>query len=67
LNFTWGAEKITDYALLKDTKLMTRSRSPFTLSLPPEAEGKFFSGACRWQNERGELGPWGDIQQISVS
>jgi hypothetical protein len=65
LNFTWGAEKSTDYALLKDTKLMTHS--PFVLALPPEAEGKFLSCAARWQNERGELGPWGEIQHISVS
>jgi hypothetical protein len=65
LNFTWGAEKVTDYAALTQTKLMTHS--PFALTLPPEAEGKFFSCATRWQNERGDLGPWGEIQHTAVS
>jgi hypothetical protein len=65
LNYTWGPEKITDYALLKDTKLMTHS--PWTLTLPPEAEGHFLSCVARWQSERGKLGPWGEIQHIAVS
>jgi hypothetical protein len=33
----------------------------FVLSLPPEAEGKFFSAAVRWQNETGILGAWSSI------
>ncbi|MDR2516279.1 MAG: hypothetical protein LBC88_02725 [Spirochaetaceae bacterium] len=65
INFTFGPEKITDYAALKETRLMTRT--PYILDLPPEAEGKFFSGVCRWQSERGELGPWGDVQHVVVS
>jgi hypothetical protein len=65
LNFTWGPEKVTDYAALTQTKLMTHS--PFVLDLPPEAEGKFLSCAVRWQNERGELGPWSEIMSIAVS
>jgi hypothetical protein len=46
LNYTAGAEKVTDYALVKETQL--RTRSPFTLSLGPEAEEKFLSCATRW-------------------
>ncbi|MDR0586093.1 MAG: hypothetical protein LBG26_02520 [Treponema sp.] len=65
LNYIWGPEKVTDYALIKETRLMTRS--PFTLSLPPEAEGKFLSCFARWQNERGELGKWGEIQHIVIA
>jgi hypothetical protein len=65
LNYTVGPEKVTDYALLKDTKLMTRS--PFVLDLSPEAEGKFLSGACRWHSERGDLGPCGEIQHIVIA
>ena len=64
LSYTVGAEKAMNYALLKETQLMTHS--PFTLSLGPEAEGKFLSCATRWQSERGELGPWGEIQHIVV-
>jgi hypothetical protein len=65
LNYTWGLEKVMDYSLLKETKLMTRN--PWTLDFPPEGEGKFLSCATRWQNERGELGPWGDIQHIVIA
>ncbi|MDR2071319.1 MAG: hypothetical protein LBP81_07905 [Treponema sp.] len=65
LNYIWGPEKITDYTALAQTRLMTRT--PFVLDLPPEAEGKFLSCAARWQNERGELGPWGEIQHIVIA
>ncbi|MDR2794077.1 MAG: hypothetical protein LBB61_10525 [Treponema sp.] len=65
LNYTWGPEKVMDYAALKDTCLMTRS--PWTLELPPEAEGKFLSCVTRWQNERGKLGPWGEIQHVVIA
>lgn len=65
LNYTWGAEKTADYGLLKDSKLMTAS--PFTLQLSPSAEGAFLSCACRWQNKKGELGPWSEIMTIAVS
>ena len=65
LNFSWGPEKTLNYADLTQSKLMTHS--PYVLALPPEAEGKFLSCLSRWQNERGDLGPWGEIQHISVS
>jgi hypothetical protein len=65
LNFTWGPEKVTDYAHIKETRLMTRS--PYTLSLPPEAEGKFLSCFARWQNETGDLGKWSEIQHIVIA
>jgi hypothetical protein len=65
LNYTWGTEKVTDYALLKETQLMTRSL--WTLTLPPEAEGKFLSCAPRWQSERAELGPWGEVQSVVIA
>lgn len=60
LFFFWGKEQIIDVSLLTQTKLLTRS--PSTLTLPPGA--KYFSCAARWQNEKGELGPWSDIQYI---
>jgi hypothetical protein len=37
------------------------TKSPFTLTLAPEAEGKRFTCALRWQNEKGERGPWGEM------
>ena len=64
LYYSWGAEKLLDYTVLKDTKLMTHN--PFVLDLPPEAEGRFASCAVRWQNERGDLGPWSDIMHSAV-
>ena len=65
LYYGWGAERITGYALLTSTVLMTRA--PYTLTLPPEAEGAFLSCAARWQSDRGELGPWSDIEHIVVA
>ena len=65
LSFTFGPEKVTDYSLLTQTKLMTRS--PFVLELPPEAEGKFLSCTARWQSEKGELGSWGEIQHVVIA
>jgi hypothetical protein len=64
LNYTVGTEKLTDYAALTQTKLMTHS--PFVLTMPPEAEGNFLLCSTRWQNERGELGPWGEIQHVVI-
>lgn len=64
LNYAWGSEKVGDYTGLTRTQLMTRS--PWTLTLPPEAAGKLFSGAARWQSDRALLGPWGDIQHIVI-
>ena len=65
LNYMVGPEKEADYAALTQTKLMTRS--PFVLALGPEAEGKFLTCAARWQSERGDLGPWGDMQHIVIA
>lgn len=65
LHYTAGGEKTRDYDALTHTRLMTRS--PFTLSLPPETEGKFLSCAARWQNERGDLGRWGEIRHIVIA
>ncbi|MDR2417724.1 MAG: hypothetical protein LBD79_01555 [Treponema sp.] len=57
-------EPITDYKLLVKTALMTRS--PWTLELSPESQGKVLSGAVIWQNKKGEMGPWSEIQSIIV-
>jgi hypothetical protein len=65
LNYAWGDAKITGYDLLIHDRLMTDN--PFILQLPPDAEGKFLSAACRWQNNKGELGPWSEILYIAVS
>jgi hypothetical protein len=65
LNYTVGTEKVTDYGALTQSKLMTRS--PWTITFPPEAQGKFLSCGSRWQNERGELGPWGEIQSVVIA
>jgi hypothetical protein len=65
LYYAIGPAPIADYALLKETVLMTHS--PFTLHLSPEAEGKYLSSAARWQNEKGELGPWSDIEHTVIA
>jgi hypothetical protein len=65
LCFTWGKEPATTVSTLTQTQLMTHS--PFTRTLPPEAQASFFSCAARWQNEKGELGPWSDIQHVVIA
>jgi hypothetical protein len=42
------------------------THSPFIHTLPPDAQANFLSCAARWQNEKGELGPWSDIQHVVV-
>jgi hypothetical protein len=43
------------------------TRAPYTLTLVPESEGAFLSCAARWQNDRGELGPWSDIEYVVIA
>jgi len=65
LFYTVAAQKIEDYHALVTTKLMTAS--PYTHQLDVEAEGKFFSFAGRWQNKKGELGPWSEIHSVAIT
>ncbi|GAB6391816.1 MAG: hypothetical protein MdMp014T_1189 [Treponematales bacterium] len=65
LNSALGDERVTDYGGLTDTQLMTRS--PWTKHLPPEAVGKWFSCAARWQSDKSDLGPAGEIHSVMVS
>ena len=41
--------------------------SPFTLSFTGPDRGKDLYFALRWENTRGEKGPWSDIQQTIIS
>ncbi|MDR1103417.1 MAG: hypothetical protein LBL42_06625 [Tannerella sp.] len=42
------------------------SRSPFELIFSPEDRGKTVYLAARWQNRRGELGPWSEIVEVII-
>jgi hypothetical protein len=50
---------ITNQELLAYSRLATRS--PFELAFSPDDRGKIIYLAARWQNRRGELGPWSEI------
>jgi hypothetical protein len=50
---------VVNHNLLTHSRLA--SRSPLELSFDPEERGKTVYLAARWQNRRGELGPWSDI------
>jgi hypothetical protein len=50
---------ITNPNKLTQVKLATRS--PHNLSFDPKYRGKMASIAARWQNQRGEMGPWSEI------
>ncbi|MDR1074233.1 MAG: hypothetical protein LBL45_11275 [Treponema sp.] len=55
---------VADYKLLVNSALLTHS--PWTLNLPPEAQGKTLSGAMMWQNEKGDTGRWSEILSIII-
>jgi hypothetical protein len=59
-----GDGPVKDYAVLTKSALLTHS--PWTLTLPPETEGKTLSGALMWQNSKGETGPWSEILSVII-
>ncbi|MDR2783973.1 MAG: hypothetical protein LBB48_09100, partial [Treponema sp.] len=63
--YATGAAAVSDYEALTKSVLLTRS--PWTLTLPPEAEGKTLSGAMMWQNGKGRKGPWSEILSVIIS
>ncbi|MDR1344997.1 MAG: hypothetical protein LBJ39_06550, partial [Tannerellaceae bacterium] len=40
--------------------------SPYTLSFNPDDYGKTVYIALRWENNRGEKGPWSAVQRVNV-
>ncbi|MDR1399725.1 MAG: hypothetical protein LBJ41_07385 [Treponema sp.] len=62
--YTVADTLVTDYDVLLKTALMTHS--PWILELPPDTQGKVLSGAALWQNKKGEMGPWSEIQSIVI-
>jgi hypothetical protein len=42
------------------------SRTPHTLQFAEEERGKTVYIALAWQNERGHIGPWSDIQNTVI-
>jgi hypothetical protein len=59
LYYAVGDAPVTDPNLLPLSRLATRS--PFELVLEQSQRGKTLTMAARWQNERGELGPWSEL------
>ncbi|MDR2139069.1 MAG: hypothetical protein LBP50_05940 [Tannerella sp.] len=54
-----GETPVSDQNALPHSRLA--SHSPFELIFNPSERGLTVSLAARWQNRRGELGPWSDI------
>lgn len=65
LNFVYLDERVTDFKALNHSALMTKST--YVLRLEPDSERKYLSCAARWQNDRGELGPWSDIGHVVIA
>jgi hypothetical protein len=60
---------ISDMPVLDQNELShsrLASRSPFELILTPADRGKTIYLAARWQNRRGELGPWSEIVAVVI-
>ncbi|MDR2792066.1 MAG: hypothetical protein LBB61_00165 [Treponema sp.] len=55
---------VGDYECLTKSVLLTRS--PWTLTLPPGAEGKVLSGALMRRNGKGRKGPWSEILPVII-
>jgi hypothetical protein len=64
LRYDWGPEPITDRALLAKSLLITRF--PYTLILPPEAEGFRLSCTLYWQS-RDLVGAPSAIESVVIS
>ncbi|MDR1963428.1 MAG: hypothetical protein LBQ50_06590 [Planctomycetaceae bacterium] len=56
---------ITDPSELTNSVLVTRS--PYKLTFPPSERGKIVYMAARWENAKGEKGPWGEIISEVIS
>jgi hypothetical protein len=63
------------YYMVSDTPVVNQndlahsrlaSRSPLELIFSPENRGKTVYLAARWQNRRGELGPWSEIVAVVI-
>jgi hypothetical protein len=64
LYYSFSDTQITDQSELTHSKLATRSPHEFTFD--PKDRGKMIYLAGRWQNRRGELGPWSEIVALIV-
>ncbi|MDR1414870.1 MAG: hypothetical protein LBI96_03580 [Odoribacteraceae bacterium] len=42
------------------------TRSPFIINFPQHEQGKIFSFALRWENSRGEKGPWTTVFRVGI-
>jgi hypothetical protein len=42
------------------------TNSPFTLAFERDQRGKILYFALRWENTRGEKGPWSDIMNVAI-
>jgi hypothetical protein len=54
----------TDQNEFPESELATRS--PYKMKFDPSQRGKYLSVAARWQNRRGEKGPWSQIVTIVI-
>ena len=55
---------VVDQNELTQSELATHS--PYGKVFDPTQRGKYFSVAARWQNRRGETGPWSEIVTVII-
>jgi hypothetical protein len=48
------------------THSVLATKTPFTLEFNEEQRGKKVFVAIKWQNEKGQMGPWSEVQSIIV-
>jgi hypothetical protein len=54
----------TEAAALPDSSFATRT--PFEMNFPESLSGKTVYITARWENTRGEKGPWSKIQAVVI-
>jgi hypothetical protein len=62
--YSVGDAPVANQNQLPLSKLATRS--PLELKFEPEQRGKTITLAARWQNRRGELGPWSEMVTVII-
>jgi hypothetical protein len=62
----WGVFDIPVTKLEELTHSAFDTRSPYTFEFTDEQRGKHFCIALRWENTRGEKGPWSEIHTVII-
>ncbi|MDR1500708.1 MAG: hypothetical protein LBI58_06980 [Tannerellaceae bacterium] len=64
IGYTAGDEVVTDADSLEKSLISTSS--PYTMAFTSREQGKTVNIALRWENTRGEKGPWSKVMSLVI-